>query len=73
MRLYAFAKPQADGEMKGISNMSKEKMKRHQEDLQRCIQELIQDFELKTDWRVEDVFYDPAASTVTIAVKQARR
>jgi hypothetical protein len=50
--------------------MNKPQMKRHQEELQRRILELIQDFELKTDWRVEDVDYDPADSTVRIAVKQ---
>ena len=50
--------------------MTKAQMKHHQEELQRRILELIQDFELKTDWRVEDVAYDPADSTVRIAVKQ---
>jgi hypothetical protein len=45
------------------------KMKRHQEELQRRILELIQDFELKTDWRVESVAYNTAASTVRITVK----
>jgi hypothetical protein len=52
--------------------MSKEKIKRHQDELQRRILELIQDFELKTDWRVEIVTYNPTASTVRIAVKQPR-
>jgi len=32
---------------------------RHEEELQRRILELIQDFELKTDWRVEIVTYNP--------------
>ena len=50
--------------------MNKEKMKHHHEELQRRILELIQDFELKTDWRVEAVGYEPAASTVRIVVKQ---
>jgi len=50
--------------------MNKPQMKRHQEELQRRILELIQDFELKTDWRVESVAYNPAASTVRITVKQ---
>jgi len=50
--------------------MIKEQMKRHQEELQRRILELIQDFELKTDWRVDAVTYNPAASTVRIVVKQ---
>jgi hypothetical protein len=53
-----------------MERMSKEKMKRHQEELQRRILELIQDFELKTGWRVETVSYNPAASTVRIAAKQ---
>ena len=53
-----------------MERMSKEKMKRHQEELQRRALELIQDFELKTDWRVENLAYNPAASTVRIAVKQ---
>jgi hypothetical protein len=56
--------------MKGMSNLSKEQIKRHQEDLQRHILELIQDFELKTDWRVENVAYDAATSIVRVAVKQ---
>ena len=51
--------------------MTKVQMTRHQEELQRRILELIQDFELKTDWRVEIVTYNPAASTVRIVVKQA--
>ena len=67
VRLYASAKPLADRELK---RMSKEKMKRHNEELQRRILELIQDFEMKTDWRVETVAYNPATSTVRIAVKQ---
>jgi hypothetical protein len=50
--------------------VSKEQMKRHQEELQRRILELIQDFELKTNWRVEIVAYNPAASTVRIALQQ---
>ena len=50
--------------------MIKGQMKRHQEELQRRILELIQDFELKTGWRVEAVTYNPAASTVSIVVKQ---
>jgi hypothetical protein len=50
--------------------MTKEHMKPCQEELQRRILELIQDFELKTNWRVEIVAYSPAASTVKIAVKQ---
>ena len=33
------------------------------------IQELIQDFELKTDWRVEIVAYNPAASKISTVVK----
>jgi hypothetical protein len=53
-----------------MERMSKEKMKRHQEELQQRILELIQDFELKTDWRVESVAYNTAASTVRIAAKQ---
>jgi hypothetical protein len=53
-----------------MERMSKEKMKRHQEELQRRVLELIQDFELKTDWRVESAAYDPAASTVRISVMQ---
>jgi hypothetical protein len=32
-------------------------VKPYQEELQRRIQELIQDFELKTDWRVEIVAF----------------
>jgi hypothetical protein len=50
--------------------MSKAEVKRHQQELQRRILELIQDFELKTNWRVENVAYNPAVSTVGIAVKQ---
>ena len=50
--------------------MSKAEVKRHQEELQRRILELIQDFELKTDWRVESVAYDPAASAVRTAVRE---
>ena len=53
--------------------MSKAEVKRHQEELQRRILELIQDFELKTDWRVEIVAYNPAASRVRIVVKDANR
>ena len=50
--------------------MTKGHVKAYQEDLQRKILELIQDFELKTNWRVEIVAYNPAASAVKIAVKQ---
>ena len=50
--------------------MIKEQIKRDQEELQRRILELIQDFELKTDWRVKIVTYNPATSTVRIVVKQ---
>ncbi len=53
-----------------MKTYDQEQMKRHQEELQRRILELIQDFELKTDWRVEAVTYNPAASTVSIVVKQ---
>jgi len=53
-----------------MKRMTKEQVKPYQEELQRRIQELIQDFELKTNWRVEIVAYNPAASTVRIAVKQ---
>ena len=53
-----------------MERMSKVQVKHHQEELQRRILELIQDFELKTDWRLEIVAYNPAASTVRIAVKQ---
>jgi hypothetical protein len=52
--------------------MSKAEVKGHQEELQRRILELIQDFELKTDWRVEIVAYNPAASTVRIVLQQPR-
>ena len=41
--------------------------------LQRRILELIQGFELKNDWRVEAVMYNPATSTVRIVVKQPPR
>ena len=44
--------------------MSKAEVKRHQQELQRRILELIRDFELKTNWRVENVAYNPAVSTV---------
>jgi hypothetical protein len=50
--------------------MTNVQMTRHQEELQRRILELIQDFELKTDWRVQAVTYNPAASTVRIVVKK---
>ena len=50
--------------------MTKERVKPYQEELQRRILELVQDFELKTDWRVEMVTYNPAASTVWVAVKK---
>ncbi len=40
-----------------------EKVKHYQEELQQCILELIQDFELKTEWRAEIVAYNPATST----------
>jgi len=50
--------------------MSKAEVKRHQEELQRRILELIQDFELTTDWRVASVSSNPAASTVGIAMKE---
>ena len=53
-----------------MKTYDQEQMKRHQEELQRRILELIQDFELKTDWRVKAVTYNPAASTVSIVVKQ---
>ena len=50
--------------------MTKDQMKRHQEELQRRILELIQDFELKTDWRVDTIMYSPATSTVSTVVKR---
>ena len=50
--------------------MTKERVKPYQEELQRRILELIQDFELKTDWRVEIVTYNPVASTVRVLAKQ---
>jgi hypothetical protein len=43
-------------------------VKRHHEELQRRILELIQDLELKTDWRVRIVAYDATASTDRITV-----
>ena len=57
-------------EKRGTMNVTKEQVRPHQEELQRRILELIQDFELKTDWRVEMVTYIPAASTVRIEVKK---
>jgi len=45
-------------------------VKRYQEELQRRILALIQDFELKTDWRVGIVAYNAADSTVRITVKR---
>ena len=50
--------------------MTKVTVKRYQEALQRRILELIQDFELKTDWRVGIVTYTATASTVRITVKE---
>jgi hypothetical protein len=49
--------------------MTKAAVPRYQEELQRRILELIQDFELKTDWRVESAVYNRAASIVRTAVK----
>jgi hypothetical protein len=45
-----------------VPRVSKEQMKRHQEELQRRILGLIQDFELKSDWPVENDAYNTAAS-----------
>jgi hypothetical protein len=53
--------------------MTKEQVKRKQEELQRRILELIQDFELTTDWRVEMVAFNPAASNVRVVVKKPLR
>ena len=53
--------------------MTKQQVKFYQEELQRRKLELVQDFELKTNWRVEIVTYNPGASTVRIEVKQPQR
>jgi hypothetical protein len=53
--------------------VTKAEVKRHHEELQRRILELIQDLELKTDWRVRIVAYDATASTDRITVKQPMR
>ena len=53
--------------------VTKAEVKRHHEELQRRILELIQDLELKTDWRVRIVAYDATASTDRITVKQPTR
>lgn len=53
-----------------MKRMTKEQVKPYQEELQRRILELIQGFELKTDWRVEMVIYNPATSTIRIWAKQ---
>ena len=50
--------------------ITKVTVKRYQEELQRRILALIQDFELKTDWRVGIVAYNAADSTVRITVKR---
>ena len=67
--------PELDGSAKLLTDakmkrMTKEQVKPYQEELQRRILELIQGFELKTDWRVEMVNYNPAASTIRIWAKQ---
>jgi hypothetical protein len=45
----------------------------HQEELERRILELIQDFEMTTDCRVQVVTYDPVASKVGTVEKQPPR
>jgi hypothetical protein len=69
VRLYASAKPLADAIME---RMSKDKMKRHQKELQRRILELIQDFDLKTDWRVKVLLMIPPLQRSESTVKQPR-
>ena len=56
--------------MKFLTNAE---LKSQQEDLQRRILELIQNFELKTDWRVQSVTYDPVVSKLTTVVKKVLR
>jgi len=53
--------------------MTKGELKHRQEELQRRILELIQDFEMKTDWRIQTLSYDPAASKVKTVVQRPLR